>query len=73
LPRLILGAAVAEGLFAQNPAAAVVFAAPPVERTCDVKERRFVTRDELAWLLDEVRRRANRHPAETLGLAHTRL
>jgi integrase len=52
--RVALDAAVAEGLLEQNPAAVVVLPRRRGGRAWEVKERRFLTREELAQLLDEV-------------------
>jgi len=52
--RMALDAAVAEGLLEQNPAAAVVLQRRRGGRAWEVTERRFLTREELAQLLDEV-------------------
>ena len=53
--RLVLDAAVAEGLLDQYPAVAVVLPRRRGGRARDNKERRFLTPDELARLLDEAR------------------
>jgi hypothetical protein len=52
--RLVLDAAVAVRPLDQYPAVAVVLPRRRGGRARDVKERRFLTRDELARLLDEV-------------------
>lgn len=52
--RLALDAAVAEGLLEHNPADGVVLPRRRGGRAWEFKERRFLTRQELARLLDEV-------------------
>jgi hypothetical protein len=52
--RLALGAAVAEGLLTANPAEQVVLPRRRAGRTWSMRERRYLTRAELARLLDEV-------------------
>jgi integrase len=52
--RLTLGAAVAEGLLSANPAEQVVLPRRRAGRAWSTRERRYLTRAELARLLDEV-------------------
>lgn len=52
--RLVLDAAVAEGLLEANPAAHVVLPRRRAGRAWDLQERRFLTRAELRRLLEEV-------------------
>jgi integrase len=52
--RLTLGAAVAEGLLNANPAEQVVLPRRRAGRAWSTRERRYLTRAELARLLDEV-------------------
>jgi integrase len=52
--RAALDVAVAEGLLEQSPAAAVVLPRRHGGRAWECKERRFLTREELARLLEEV-------------------
>jgi integrase len=52
--RLALGAAVAEGLLDANPAEQVVLPRRRAGRAWSMRERRYLTRAELARLLDEV-------------------
>ena len=52
--RLALGAAVAEGLLDANPAEHVVLPRRRAGRAWSMRERRYLTRAELARLLDEV-------------------
>ena len=52
--RAALDAAVAEGLLEQNPAHAVVLPRRRGGRAWEFRERRFLTREELARLLDEM-------------------
>jgi integrase len=52
--RAVLGAAVAAGLLAQNPVEGVVLPRRRGGRAYEFQERRFLTREELARLLNEV-------------------
>jgi integrase len=52
--RAVLGAAVADGLLAQNPVEGVVLPRRRGGRAYEFQERRFPTREELARLLNEV-------------------
>jgi integrase len=52
--RAVLGAAVADGLLAQNPVEGVVLPRRRGGRAYEFQERRFLTREELARLLNEV-------------------
>jgi len=52
--RAVLDAAVAEGLLENNPAEAVLLPRRRGGRAYEFQERRFLTREELARLLDEV-------------------
>jgi integrase len=52
--RAVLNAAVADGLLDHDPADGVVLPRRPDGRAWEFKERRFLTRDELGRVLDEV-------------------